>query len=60
MEYNNDFYDSIWWLDINKEGTQFIACSSDFSIKLYEITEEQVKQIALVHFVQALDFFGAQ
>ena len=42
MEYNNDFYDSIWWLDINKEGTQFIACSSDFSIKLYEITEEQV------------------
>jgi U3 small nucleolar RNA-associated protein 12 len=43
MEFtDNAFYDSIWWLDINKEGSMLIAVSADYSIKVYEITEEQI------------------
>ena len=42
-EYSdNIFYDVIYWLDINKEGTQFISVSGDFSIKIFDITEEQI------------------
>ena len=26
---DNIFYDSVWWFDINKEGTQLFAVSSD-------------------------------
>ena len=39
---NNFFYDTIYWFDINKEGTQFITVSADFSIKIFDITNEQI------------------
>ena len=41
-EYTDDFFGSVWWLDVNNEGAMFIAVSADFSIKAYEITEEQI------------------
>lgn len=41
MEFN-DFFGEIWSMDINSHGTNFIAVSSDLSIRLYQITQEQV------------------
>ena len=41
MEFS-DFFGDIWSLDINSLGTSMIAVSADFSIRVYEITKEQV------------------
>jgi hypothetical protein len=41
MEFN-DFYNDVWSLDINSFGTAVVAVSADFSIRLYQITEEQI------------------
>ena len=37
----NDFYGEIWNLDINDQGTSLVAVSSDLSIRVYEISDEQ-------------------
>jgi U3 small nucleolar RNA-associated protein 12 len=37
-----DFFGEVWSLDLNSLGTMMVACSADFSIRIYEITKEQV------------------
>lgn len=37
-----DFYGEIWSIDINLQGTTVLISSSDKSIKLFELTKEQV------------------
>ncbi len=41
MEFPH-FFGDVWSLDINSQGTNFIAVSADMSIRLYQITEEQI------------------
>ncbi len=41
MEFS-DFFADVWSLDINSQGTAMCAVSADFSIRIYEITKEQV------------------
>lgn len=40
MEFN-DFFGEIWSMDINSPGTNLVAVSADYSIRLYQITQEQ-------------------
>lgn len=42
MEISNEFFDTVWWLDCDNEGAMFIAVGGDFSVKKFEITEEQI------------------
>jgi len=37
-----DFYAEVWSLDINLAGTTMIGVSADKSIRIYEITTEQI------------------
>lgn len=41
MEFN-DFFGDVWSLDINSYGTIMIGVSADYSIRVYEITHEQI------------------
>jgi WD40 repeat protein len=41
MEYS-DFFGNVWSLDVNKSGTAMISVSADNSIRIYELTKEQV------------------
>ena len=41
IEYN-DFHGEIWSLDVNLLGTTLVSCSADRSIKVYELTKEQI------------------
>jgi len=38
----SDFFGHVWSLDINSSGTAMIAVSADYSIRVYELTKEQV------------------
>ncbi len=38
----SDFFGHVWSLDINFSGTAMIAVSADYSIRVYELTKEQV------------------
>ena len=40
MEFN-DFFGDIWSFDINYEGTELTAVSSDLSIRVYQLSDEQ-------------------
>ena len=37
-----DFFGDVWGLDINSHGTGLIGVSADMSIRVYEITQEQI------------------
>jgi U3 small nucleolar RNA-associated protein 12 len=37
-----DFFGEIWSMDINSPGTQMLAVSADHSVRVYEISKEQV------------------
>lgn len=41
MEFN-DFFESVWCLDVNNLGTAMVAVSADHSIRVWELTKEQV------------------
>ena len=41
MEFS-DFFGNVWSLDVNKSGTAMIAVSADYSIRIYELSKEQV------------------
>lgn len=41
MEFT-DFFGDIWSIDINYPGTALISVSADLSIRLYNITSEQI------------------
>jgi len=41
MEFS-DFFGDVWSLDVNSNATAMIAVSSDFSIRVYELTKEQI------------------
>lgn len=38
----SDFFGDIWSIDINYPGTALIAVSADLSIRIYNITSEQI------------------
>lgn len=38
----SDFFGNVWSLDVNRSGTAMIAVSADSSIRVYEISKEQV------------------
>jgi hypothetical protein len=40
MEFT-DFFGDIWSFDINYEGTELTAVSSDLSIRVYQLSDEQ-------------------
>jgi hypothetical protein len=40
MEFS-DFFGDIWCFDINSEGTELTAVSSDMSIRVYQLSDEQ-------------------
>jgi hypothetical protein len=40
MEFS-DFFGDIWSFDINYEGTELTAVSSDLSIRVYQLSDEQ-------------------
>jgi len=41
MEFS-DYFGEIWSLDVNSFGTSFISVCADFSIKVFELTQEQI------------------
>lgn len=41
MEFS-DYFGDIWSLDINSFGTSFISVCADYSIKVFELTQEQI------------------
>ncbi len=41
MEFSN-YFGEIWSLDVNSLGTSFISVSADHSIKVHELTKEQI------------------
>lgn len=41
MEFTN-YFGEIWSLDVNSLGTGLISVSADYSIKVYELTKEQI------------------
>lgn len=41
MEFSN-YFGEIWSLDVNSYGTSIISVSADQSIKVYELTKEQI------------------
>jgi hypothetical protein len=41
MEFS-DYFGDIWSLDVNSFGTNFISVCADFSIKVFELTQEQI------------------
>ena len=38
----SDFFGNVWSLDVNRSGTAMIAVSADYSIRVYELSKEQV------------------
>jgi len=41
MEFSN-YFGEIWSLDVNSLGTGVVSISADYSIKVYELTKEQI------------------
>lgn len=41
MEFS-DFFGNVWSLDVNKSGTAMISVAADYSIRIYELSKEQV------------------
>ena len=41
MEFS-DYFGEIWSLDVNSLGTGFVSVSADYSIKVYELSKEQI------------------
>ena len=37
-----DYFAEVWSLDINSEGTMMVGVSADKSIRVYQITQEQI------------------
>jgi len=37
-----DFFGEVWSFDLNSYGTSMISVSADYSIRIYELTKEQV------------------